>query len=216
MRELAEREGLELIIYGHAGDGNLHPSLIVRDLLEDKLKAKKLIREFDEWVEKEGGCYSGEHAVGFFLGRSQNGLRPGIADYLRVIKSAFDPKGILNPGKVIDIKEGDMEIAPFVEKYKELGKLVTLCVKCHLCKNNSPLYEKEPFEHNTIRGRVAMIDAACRGRVSFKAIKPFVEEMSGWTKDMNCPAFIKNEMDKVIGISLERRVINEKKDSNSL
>jgi glycolate oxidase len=206
MRELAEREGLELIIYGHAGDGNLHPSLIVRDLLEDKLKAKKLIREFDEWVEKEGGCYSGEHAVGFFLGRSQNRLRPGIADYLKVIKSAFDPRGILNPGKVIDIKEGEMEIAPFEEKYKELGKLVTLCVKCHLCKNNSPLYEKEPFEHNTIRGRVAMIDAACRGRVSFKAIRPFIEEMSGWIKDMNCPAFIKNEMEKVIEISLKEGI----------
>ncbi len=206
MRELAEREGLELIIYGHAGDGNLHPSLIVRDLLEDKLRAKKLIREFDEWVEKEGGCYSGEHAVGFFLGRSQNSLRPGVADYLRAIKSAFDPKGILNPGKVIDIREGDMEIAPFDEKYKELGELVTLCVKCHLCKNNSPLYEREPFEHNTIRGRVAMIDAACRGRISFKAIKPFVKEMSGWTKDMNCPAYIKNEIDKVIEISLKEGV----------
>ena len=203
MRELAQREDLELIIYGHAGDGNLHPSLIIRDLPEDKLKAKKLIREFDEWVEKEGGCYSGEHAVGFFLGRSQDCLRPGVAGYLRVIKSAFDPKGILNPGKIIDIKEGDMAIAPFVEKYKELGKLVTLCVKCHLCKNNSPLYEKEPFEHNTIRGRIAMIDAACRGQVSFKAIKPFVEEMSGWIKDLNCPAFIKNEMEKVIDITLK-------------
>jgi glycolate oxidase len=202
MRELAKREGLELIIYGHAGDGNLHPSLIVRDLLEDKLKAKKLIREFDEWVEKEGGCYSGEHAVGFFLGRSQNDLRPGTSGYLRAIKSAFDPIGILNPGKVIDVKEGDMNIAQFVEKYKELGKIVTLCVKCHLCKNNSPLYEKEPFEHNTIRGRIAMIDAACRGQVSFTAIKPYVEEMSGWIKDINCPAFVKNEMDKVIELSL--------------
>lgn len=204
MRELAQREGLEIIIYGHAGDGNLHPSFFVRDLLEDKLKAKKLIREFDEWVEKEGGCYSGEHAVGFFLGRSQNELRPGISDYLRVIKSAFDPKGILNPGKIIDIEEGEIIVTPFEEKYEEIGKLVTLCVKCHLCKNNSPLYAKKPFEHNTIRGRIAMIDAACRGQVSFKAIKPFIEEMATWTIDMNCPAFIKNEISKIIEFAIKQ------------
>ncbi|GAG06126.1 unnamed protein product, partial [marine sediment metagenome] len=99
MRELAERENLDLIVYGHAGDGNLHPTFIVRDILEDKIKARNVIREYDSWIEGEGGCYSGEHAVGFFMGRSQNELRPDVAHYLKVIKSAFDPKGILNPGK---------------------------------------------------------------------------------------------------------------------
>jgi glycolate oxidase len=204
MRELAENAGLELIIYGHAGDGNLHPSFIVRDTMEDKLKARDVIREFDRWIEEQGGCYSGEHAVGFFLGRSQDDIRPETADYLRGIKHTFDPKNILNPGKVIDIEESSMETPPVMEKYKDISKLVTLCVKCHLCKNNSPLYKKEPFEHNTIRGRVAMIDAATRGAVTFKAIKPFVEEMAPWTVDMNCPAYIKEEMPKIIEFSLKQ------------
>ena len=206
MRTLAEREGLDLIIYGHAGDGNLHPSFIVRNTLEDKTKARNVIREFDTWIEKEGGSYSGEHAVGFFLGRSQDELRPAVAGYLRIIKSAFDPRGILNPGKIIDIKEGSMDIPLFKEKYCELGELVSLCVKCHLCKNDSPLYSEEPFEHNTIRGRVAMIDAASRGQISFKEIGPFVDEMSEWVKEMKCPAYIKDEMEKIIKLSLEYAV----------
>jgi len=204
MRELAEREGLDLIIFGHAGDGNLHPSFIVRNTLEDKVKARNVIREFDKWIEKEGGSYSGEHAVGFFMGRSQDELRPGVADYLKGIKSTFDPYNILNPGKVVNIEEGSMEIPPFEKKYEEIGNLVSLCVKCHLCKNDSPLFSKEPYEHNTIRGRISMIDAAARGTISFSEIKPFVKEMSPWVKDMNCPAYIKDEMGKIIELSLEQ------------
>ncbi|MBM3709641.1 MAG: FAD-binding oxidoreductase, partial [Actinobacteria bacterium] len=197
MRELAQREQLDIIIYGHAGDGNLHPTFIVRDVLDDKIKAKNVIREYDKWVEEQGGCYAGEHAVGFFLGRSQNELRPDVANYLRVIKSAFDPNGILNPGKIIDIEEGSMEIPPILEEYSHIGKLSTLCAKCHLCKNDSLLFAEEPFEHNTIRGRISMIDAACRGAVKFSAIKPFIAEMEPWTKNMNCPTHIKNEMEKL-------------------
>jgi len=204
MRKIAQREQLELIIYGHAGDGNLHPSFIVGDTIEEKIKARNAIREFDTWVEHEGGCYSGEHAVGFFMGRSQNEIRPETADYLKVIKSAFDPKGILNPGKITDIKESPMENPPALKEYSEINKLVSLCVKCHLCKNNSPLYAEEPFEHNTIRGRIAMIDAATRGAVPFAEIKPFIKEMSPWTKDMNCPAYIKNEIGKLIDLTLEQ------------
>lgn len=204
MRELAERENLALIIYGHAGDGNLHPSFIVRDLLEDKIKARNVIREFDAWIEKQGGCYSGEHAVGFFLGRSQNELRPQVAHYLEVIKSAFDPKGILNPGKVVNVEEGSIKIEPVLKEYEEIGKICSLCVKCHLCKNDSPRYVEEPFEHNTIRGRIAMIDAAIRGKVSFSTIKPFIEEMTSWTEDMECPTYIKDEMRKLIELTLKQ------------
>ncbi len=204
MRELADREGLDLIIYGHAGDGNLHPSFIVSNTLEDKMKARYVIREFDTWIEDEGGCYSGEHAVGFFMGRSQDELRPEVSGYLKNIQKTFDPGAILNPGKIVDIREGSMDIAPFKKEYEEIGKLVSLCVKCHLCKNDSPLYGEEPFEHNTIRGRVGMIDAAARGAVSFKEIKPFVEEMVRWIKDMNCPAYIKDEMEKIIKLSLSK------------
>ncbi len=204
MREIAEKENLELIIYGHAGDGNLHPSFVIRDNLEEKRRAKKAIREFDKWVEEEGGCYSGEHAVGFFLGRSQDMIRPQTADYLRKIKKVFDPDNILNPGKIVDINEGSMEVAPALKEYSDINKLVSLCVKCHLCKNDSPLYLKEPFEHNTIRGRIAMIDAATRGAVSFDRIKPFIEEMADWVKEMNCPSYLKDEVDELIKLAIAR------------
>ncbi len=203
MRELAQRENLELIIYGHAGDGNLHPSFIVEDDLKQKEKAKKVIREFDKWIEKEGGVYSGEHAVGFFLGRSQDQIRPEVGGYLSALKKAFDPNGILNPGKIFNIKEPSLKTTPVKDEYKPIASICSLCAKCHLCKNDSPKFAELPFEHNTIRGRISMIDAATRGMVSFKAIRPFVEEMSPWTKNMNCPTFIKNRMGELIDLAVQ-------------
>ena len=208
MRELADREGLDVIIFGHAGDGNLHPTIIVSDDIEEKIKARNVIREYDTWVESEGGCYAGEHAVGFFLGRNKDELRPDVAQYLRVIKTAFDPEGILNPGKIVDIEEASMELTPFIKEYSNIGKLVSLCAKCHLCKNDSPIYAEEPFEHNTIRGRVSMIDAACRGAVKFSSIRPFIKEMAPWTENMNCPTFIKEEMPKLLDLILKQEDIN--------
>jgi glycolate oxidase len=202
MRELANRENLELIIYGHAGDGNLHPSIIVEDDIKQKKKARKLIREFDEWVENEGGTFAGEHAVGFFLGRSQEKIRPEVGNYLKTIKKAFDPNGVMNPGKVVDTKEPSLEIEPLKDEYKHIASMTALCAKCHLCKNDSPKFAEKPLEHNTIRGRIAMIDAACRGKTSFKAIKPFIEEMEPWTKEMNCPTYIKEKMGELIEASL--------------
>ncbi|MCW4039367.1 MAG: FAD-binding oxidoreductase [Candidatus Bathyarchaeota archaeon] len=201
MRELAQKEGLELIIYGHAGDGNLHPSFIVADDFNEKIKTKTVIREFDAWVEEQGGCYSGEHAVGFFLGRDQGEMR-GISQYLRKIKSAFDPNGIMNPGKVVDVAEPSIKLDPVMDTYEEIAQLCILCSKCHLCKNDSPEFKEIPMEHNTIRGRISMIDSATRGKIPFAAIKPFIQQMRPWTTSMNCPTYIKEEMPKLLDLTL--------------
>ncbi len=195
MRELADKAGLDIIIYGHAGDGNLHPSFILPDDLEAKQKARAVIREYDAWIEARGGVFAGEHGVGFFLGRDMKDIRPGCEDYLRAIKKAFDPHGILNPGKVVDTCELPMAMAPVLPQYRAIADTCALCAKCHLCKNDSPLFQAEPREHNTIRGRVSMIDAATRGQVSFEAIRPFVHEVQAWIANgWNCPTFIKEAM----------------------
>jgi len=202
MRELAAEAHLELIVYGHAGDGNLHPSFVLHDNIEEKKKARDVIRRFDEWIEANGGVFSGEHAVGFFLGRDMENIR-GTGNYLRQIKRAFDPHGVLNPGKVVDIAEPSLEMAPVKDEYADIAQIVALCAKCHLCKNDSSDFLIEPREYNTIRGRLSMIDAACRGQVAFSAIKPFVQAMRPWTANMNCPAFIKERMTELIDMVQE-------------
>lgn len=89
--------------FGHAGDGNLHPT-IVFDPGSD-LQRRRALRAFDAVVAAAlelGGTVSGEHGIGL-LKRSHLGdeLDPVAARIHRAIKDALDPAGVLNPGKVL-------------------------------------------------------------------------------------------------------------------
>ena len=92
---------LTIGIFGHAGDGNMHPT-IVHD--HGDLKAQeRAIAAFGEIVEiaqSLGGTASGEHGIGSIKqGFAAAELSPAVIELQRAIKKAFDPKGILNPGK---------------------------------------------------------------------------------------------------------------------
>ena len=101
--ELADEFHVRIPSFGHAGDGNLHV-YICRDALNDEEWEKTLSSIFDRMYEKSvelGGLVSGEHGIGYakkeFLKR-QYGETP-IA-LMQGIKQVFDPRNILNPGKV--------------------------------------------------------------------------------------------------------------------
>ena len=101
--ELAEEFHVRIPSFGHAGDGNLHV-YICRDALSEEDWKSTLSAIFDRMYQKSvelGGLVSGEHGIGYakkeFLKR-QYGETP-IA-LMQGIKQVFDPKNILNPGKV--------------------------------------------------------------------------------------------------------------------
>jgi glycolate oxidase len=98
---LSAKYDLTIGIFGHAGDGNMHPT-IVHD--HGDLKAQeRAIAAFGEIVEiaqSLGGTASGEHGIGSIKqGFAAAELSPAVIELQRAIKKAFDPKGILNPGK---------------------------------------------------------------------------------------------------------------------
>ena len=101
---LQKKHGIRLRSFGHAGDGNLH-IYILRDDLEETAWRTKLEKVFDDLYAKAaelGGKVSGEHGIGFakrpYLARTSS---EGEKRLMAGIKSAFDPQGILNPGKLI-------------------------------------------------------------------------------------------------------------------
>jgi glycolate oxidase len=103
VHELAEETGLEIVPFGHAGDGNVHINILRKDLSETEWKKKsgeatdKLLRK----VVELGGMISGEHGIGTvkkpFLSLALSGEEIALA---KRIKQAFDPHAILNPGKI--------------------------------------------------------------------------------------------------------------------
>jgi glycolate oxidase len=100
--EISKEHGFTIAVYGHAGDGNIHPSLLC-DLSKpgEEEKVHKAVDDIFAAALAVGGTLSGEHGIGITK-------RPYIKDALgeigirtlKAVKAALDPKGILNPGKI--------------------------------------------------------------------------------------------------------------------
>lgn len=103
VKTICKEYGLHSVCYGHAGDGNLHVNIIRGELSEDQWE-KDLpiaIRKLFTEVVKLGGTISGEHGIGLVQKDYMDIAFPEVAlDLMRSIKTVFDPKGILNPGKI--------------------------------------------------------------------------------------------------------------------
>ena len=87
---------------GHAGDGNIHPnfSLDLRDKKEAENFEKAAEELFDAAIEL-GGSLSGEHGIGMLKSSfMKKALDENSIKYMKELKKLFDPKNILNPGKI--------------------------------------------------------------------------------------------------------------------
>ena len=105
IEQLAERYGVSIPTFGHAGDGNLHSRIILQaDASAEKWQAIKpeILTELYTVTARMGGTISGEHGIG-----SKRApymplvLAPALIALHRRIKQAFDPLNVLNPGKIV-------------------------------------------------------------------------------------------------------------------
>ena len=97
--EIGARHGLDAVSWGHAGDGNLHSSFLVAPGDGEALaRAERAAGELFALARELGGTVSGEHGLGT-LKRGEAGWIAPVDALQRAIKAAFDPRGIMNPGK---------------------------------------------------------------------------------------------------------------------
>jgi glycolate oxidase len=103
IKEVSRKHDIPIAIFGHAGDGNLHPNILFdkRDP-EQVAKMKKAAAEIFDISVRLGGTLSGEHGVGNLkLAFLEQDIGPISIDVMSSIKESLDPKNILNPGKVM-------------------------------------------------------------------------------------------------------------------
>ncbi len=101
IKAISEKYGLTIAVFGHAGDGNLHPSILYdkRDP-EQVRRMEQASRDIFNIAIELGGTLSGEHGIGVLkLPFLRLALSPIEIELMQAIKHVFDPKGILNPGK---------------------------------------------------------------------------------------------------------------------
>jgi glycolate oxidase len=102
LRRLSEESGIQIVNFGHAGDGNIHVNIMVDKKDAEKYqKAESLVREIFDMTLRLGGTISGEHGIGItkasYLSME---IKKHELELMKGIKNLFDPKNILNPGKI--------------------------------------------------------------------------------------------------------------------
>jgi FAD/FMN-containing dehydrogenase/Fe-S oxidoreductase len=173
--------------YGHAASGELH----VRPVLdlhraEDIERLRLVADEVSDLCRRFGGSLAAEHGVG--IARTQflaAHLGPQLTDAARALKSLFDPKGVMNPGKIVDsgrfAVDGDLRLGVgstldpelvgelgFVDRDHSFIANLEQCNGCGGCLKEAPTmcptFAATGEEAHSTRGRANTIRAALEGR----------------------------------------------------
>jgi glycolate oxidase len=105
LRKLSEESGIKIVNFGHAGDGNIHVNIMVdRKDKEEYQKGLSLVERIFKDTLSLGGTISGEHGIGLTkAGYIEMEISKKELEIMEAIKKVFDPKNILNPGKIFPL-----------------------------------------------------------------------------------------------------------------
>lgn len=107
VKEIGKKYGFRSVCYGHAGDGNLHVNIIKEEMRDEDwdTEVPKGIREIFQLCVSLGGTISGEHGIGYVQKNYMDIPFDSVQmNLMKGIKNLFDPRGILNPGKIFPDK----------------------------------------------------------------------------------------------------------------
>ena len=124
INQISKQFGLLIAVFGHAGDGNLHPNILFDQQQADQQEqVEQAATAIFQAALDLGGTLSGEHGIGLlkreFL---PDALEEDVIAMMKDIKQLFDPAGLLNPGKIF----------PTHDRTKQQGWLIQLPARDHL------------------------------------------------------------------------------------
>ncbi|MGG1662123.1 FAD-binding oxidoreductase [Brevibacillus sp. NRS-1366] len=102
LKQIREKYNVNLVVFGHAGDGNLHPNIVAdRRDGEEMKRVEQAVEEIFAAAIELGGTLSGEHGIGNMKSAFMEMELGAIGlDMMKRIKDSWDPNHIMNPGKI--------------------------------------------------------------------------------------------------------------------
>jgi glycolate oxidase subunit GlcD len=168
IQAIGKKYGMEIATFGHIGDGNLHPVLIIDPYSEEEWqKVHDIANEFVELTLKYEGTLTAEHGIGMakspLISREIGDVGVKV---MQAIKDALDPNDILNPGK-LGLKGSPKDIFEQRSFDNLVGNSgcnantfsidvdneILACSQCGFCSMNCPTYANTGNEALSARGR---------------------------------------------------------------
>ncbi|MBB6450034.1 glycolate oxidase [Geomicrobium halophilum] len=118
LADIREKYNLTLVVFGHAGDGNLHPNILCDDTdKEEREMVERAIEEIFRTAIELGGTLSGEHGIGTMKSPFiEDELGSLAVSMMKRLKKSWDPNNIMNPGKVFPDKGQRLILSRQIEK----------------------------------------------------------------------------------------------------
>jgi len=189
LKKIFSKYGVEGIVFGHAGSGHVHVNL----LMEPQGKAHNaqllpICEDVATLVAGLKGTLSGEHGDGILRAAWVRKIFGELVPVFEKVKKSFDPKNILNPGKKVRPADFDFTKylrasrrhdheyrpdSPFTSWTKEIER----CHGCGFCRTYCPVYQEQPDEAATPRGKAVALQGALEGRYELdpKALREVVD-----------------------------------------
>ena len=200
VQEIGEKYDFPIATFGHVGDGNIHPVLIMDPRKKEHWeKARKITSDLIDLTIELGGTLTAEHGTGMakspFIGREIGEVGMEV---MRTVKKALDPNNILNPGKMgLDDTVKDIydyfAFTDFLERPDEVKSYgtpidneVMACIQCGFCRLGCPIFAETGLESRNARGHVILAHNLMTG-----AIEPSEELAASFyqcTTCLNCKA----------------------------
>jgi glycolate oxidase len=179
IQEIGDKYDFPVATFGHVGDGNIHPVLIMDPRKKEHWeKARQITSDLIDLTIELGGTLTAEHGTGMakspFIGREMGEV--GI-EVMRAIKKALDPNDILNPGKMgLDDTTKDIydhfAFSDFLERPEEIKSYgtpidneVMACIQCGFCRLGCPIFTETGLESRNARGHVILAHNLMTGAV---------------------------------------------------
>ncbi|UOQ92383.1 FAD-binding protein [Halobacillus shinanisalinarum] len=106
LHDIKNKYNVEVVVFGHAGDGNLHPNILCDKRDQEEMgRVEQAVEEVFQAAIDLGGTLSGEHGIGTMKAPfMEKELGEVGLDMMKRIKDSWDPNGIMNPGKIFPEK----------------------------------------------------------------------------------------------------------------
>ena len=203
---LAAAHDVPVVLFGHAGDGNIHTTFVLNPRDRDGWsRAKSLAADLHSLAMEMGGTISAEHGIGLakapFIGQELGESHV----VMRKIKRLLDPHDLMNPGKLGFSEVSDKEVGHFVfevllEGPKRLATLgnqradqdALLCMMCGSCRAHCPVFAVTGRESDNARGKVQLAYLIRTGQIplSPELAQQFYHCTGCAACEQNCPAGI--------------------------